>query len=140
MAEIFSLTVASRLEHLGEISDFIAQAAHASGLSDNQVYDVQMAVDEACTNVVVHAYHGRSDGTIDIVCETRGKNFVVTIQDFGERFNPKKIAPPKTRDPLSKRNIGGLGLFFMRKMMDKVEFDFSSKHGNRLTMTKKIKK
>ncbi len=99
-----------------------------------------MSVVEASTNVVAHAYHGRSDGTIDIVCETRGKNFVVTIQDFGERFNPKKIAPPKTRDPLSKRNIGGLGLFFMRKMMDKVEFDFSSKHGNRLTMVKKIKK
>lgn len=140
MADRFSLTVDSRVQRLSQIADFVEQAASASGLNDDQVYDVQMAVDEACTNVIEHAYHGRGDGTIDIACEKRSKDFVVTIQDFGERFNPKKIAPPQTRDPLSKRNIGGLGIFFMRKLMDKVDFDFSSKHGNRLTMVKKIRK
>jgi serine/threonine-protein kinase RsbW len=140
MADMFSLSVDSRVQRLSQIADFIEQAARASGLNDAQVYDVQMAVDEACTNVIEHAYHGRGDGMIDIVCEKRGKDFIVTIQDFGERFNPKKIAPPRTRAPLLGRNIGGLGIFFMRKLMDKVDFDFSSKHGNRLTMVKKIRK
>jgi serine/threonine-protein kinase RsbW len=139
MTQKFSLTVDSRLERLSEIADFIEIASRESGLDDNQIYDVQMAVDEACTNVIEHAYRGRSDGTIDIGCEKRGKEFIVTIQDFGERFDPKKISRPRTRDPLSKRNIGGLGIFFMHKMMDKVKFDFSSGHGNRLTMVKKIK-
>ena len=139
MSERFSLTTNSRLERLCEIADFVEDAARACGLSDNQVCDVQMAVDEACTNVIEHAYHGKPDGTIDIVCERRGKDFVVTIQDFGERFDPKKVAHPKTRVPLSARGVGGLGLFFMRKMMDRVEFDFSSRRGNRLTMVKKIK-
>ena len=55
-------------------------------------------------------------------------------------FDPKKVAKPRTRDPLSRRNIGGLGIFFMHKMMDRVKFDFSSGNGNRLTMVKKIKK
>jgi serine/threonine-protein kinase RsbW len=140
MPQQFSLTTDSRLERLCEIADFIEDAARACGLKDNQVCDVQMAVDEACTNVIEHAYHGKPDGTIDIVCGRRGNDFVVAIQDFGEHFNPKKVAPPKTRAPLSARSIGGLGLFFMHKMMDRVEFDFSSKHGNRLTMVKKIKK
>ncbi len=139
MARPFSLTVNSHVEHLTEIAEFIAQAARASGLDEDQVYDVQMAVDEACTNVIQHAYHGRSDGTIDITCEKQGKEFVVTIQDYGDPFNPKKVARPRTREPLSRRNIGGLGLFFMHKMMDRVKFDFSP-HGNRLTMMKKIKR
>jgi serine/threonine-protein kinase RsbW len=140
MADKYSLTVDSRLERLGEIANFIELAARQSDLNDDQVYDVQMAVDEACANVIEHAYHGRANGTIDIRCEKRGKEFVVTIQDFGERFDPKKVAPPRTRDPLSKRNVGGLGLFFMHKMMDKVKFEFATGTGNRLTMVKKIKK
>jgi len=139
MVQKFSLTVDSQLEHLSEIADFVELAARESGLDDNKIYEVQMAVDEACANVIEHAYHGRKDGTIDIGCERRGKEFVVTIQDFGERFDPKKVARPRTRDPLSKRNIGGLGLFFMHKMMDKVHFEFSPGSGNRLTMIKKIK-
>ena len=140
MTQKFSLTVDSRLERLSEIAEFVELAARESGLNEDQVYDVQMAVDEACANVIEHAYRGRTDGTIDITCEKRDKEFVVTIQDLGERFDPKRVARPRTRDPLSKRNIGGLGLFFMRKMMDKVTFEFSSGSGNRLTMVKKIKK
>ncbi|MDE3089998.1 MAG: ATP-binding protein [Chloroflexota bacterium] len=140
MTQKYSLTVESRLERLSEIAEFAQAAARDSGLNEDQVYEVQMAIDEACANVIEHAYRGRPDGTLRIECEKRGKEFVVTIQDSGARFDPRKVERPRTRDPLSKRNIGGLGLFFMRKMMDKVEFDFSTRHGNRLTMVKKIKR
>lgn len=140
MSQQFSLSVSSQVENLPEIADFIEQAARSSGLNENQIYDVQMAVDEACTNVIQHAYHGRKDGTMEITCEQRGKEFVVVIQDFGEPFDPNKVSKPRTRDPLSRRNIGGLGIFFMHKLMDRVSFDFSSGNGNRLTMVKKIKR
>jgi anti-sigma regulatory factor (Ser/Thr protein kinase) len=140
MSQKYSLSVTSQFDRLAEIADFVADAACACGLNEAQTYDVQMAVDEACTNVIEHAYRGKPGGAIQIACEKRGKEFVVTIQDFGARFDPKKVESPKTDDPLSKRRIGGLGLFFMRKLMDRVEFDFESGRGNRLTMTKKIKK
>lgn len=139
MSTIYSLTVNSQFERLAEIGDFITDAACALGLNEEQTYDVQMAVDEACTNIIEHAYHGRPDGTIHIACEKRGNEFVVTIQDFGERFDPRQVRPPRTRAPLSKRRIGGLGLFFMHKLMDRVQFDFESGRGNRLTMVKKIR-
>jgi serine/threonine-protein kinase RsbW len=140
MSQKFSLIVTSQVERLAEIADFVEDAACACGLNDEQTHDVQMAVDEACTNVIEHAYRGKPDGTIDIVCDKRGNEFIVTISDFGARFDPKKIELPKTHTPLSKRRIGGLGLFFMRKLMDRVTFDFASGRGNRLTMVKKIKK
>lgn len=139
MSQRYSLTVSSQVDHLSQIASFVEQAAQASGMNSEQVYDVQMAVDEACTNVIEHAYHGRGDGTIDITCEQRDKDFVITIRDFGDRFDPRKVARPRTHDPLSRRNIGGLGLFFMNKLMDHVKFEFT-RNGNLLTMVKKIKK
>lgn len=140
MPERFSLSVDSRLERLGEIGEFVGRVARGWGLDEKQTYDVQMAIDEACSNVIQHAYGGKPNGTLDITIEKRGKDFVVTIRDQGKPFDPKTVARPKTKAPLSERNIGGLGLFFMYKLMDRVEFDFSSKRGNSLTMAKKIKK
>ncbi|MBI4788496.1 MAG: ATP-binding protein [Chloroflexi bacterium] len=140
MNQPFSLSVKSQVENLAEIADFVEQAASASGLNEKQIYDVQMAVDEACTNVIEHAYHGWREGTIDLTCEQRGKEFVVVIQDWGDPFDPSKVAKPRTHESLARRHVGGLGLFFMRKLMDRVEFDFSSGQGNRLTMVKKIKR
>lgn len=125
---------------MAEIADFVERAARASGLNDDQIYDVQMAVDEACTNIIQHAYHGRKTGTIDLVCEARGKEFVITIRDQGDAFDPTKVARPNVNHPLSRRNVGGLGLFFMNKLMDRIEFQFSPQQGNLLTMVKKIKK
>ncbi len=139
MAQRYSLTVDSRLERLSDISDFIENAASRCGMNEKQIYDVQMAVDEACSNVIQHAYGGKPTGKIDLVCEKRGNEFVVTIRDFGKPFDPKMVAKPQVNAPLSERNIGGLGLFFIHKLMDDVKFDFSSK-GNTLTLIKKIKK
>ena len=99
-----------------------------------------MAVDEASTNVIKHAYLGRPDGKIEITCESNASDFTVTIRDWGKHFKPSQVARPKTTDPLHRRKIGGLGLFFMYKMMDRVEFSFSNDEGNVLVMTKKLKK
>ena len=140
MSDRNSLQVNSQLERLGEIADFIQHAAQDAGLDDAQMYDVQMAVDEACANVIEHAYRGKPNGKIEIECKKKGKELVVTIRDYGKPFDPKKVAAPKTDAPLSERNIGGLGLFFMHKLMDRVEFSFSRKDGNVLTMAKKTNK
>ncbi len=140
MAQRYTLTVDSRLERLSEIGNFIEDAASRCGMTDKQVYDVQMAVDEACTNVIEHAYGGKKSGKIDITCEKRGSDLVVTIRDYGKPFDPDQVEQPKTNAPLSERNIGGLGLFFIHKLMDRVKFDFSSGRGNTLTLVKKIKK
>lgn len=139
MAQKYSLTINSQFERLAEVADFIADAACACGLNEDQTHETQMAVDEACTNVIEHAYRGKPDGTLEITCERRGQEFIVTLRDFGARFDPRAVRAPKTSEPLAKRRIGGLGLFFMRKLMDRVEFDFESGRGNRLTMVKKIK-
>lgn len=135
----FHLAITSELANLGAVADFIAEAGYASGLSEKQVCDVQMAVDEAVTNVMQHAYRGRSDGRIWIDCEQNGGEFSVEIHDFGAAFDVSKIPAPRTRGTLARRAIGGLGVYFMRKLMDRVEFSSDARDGNRVRMVKRIK-
>jgi serine/threonine-protein kinase RsbW len=133
------LTISGELSNLGVVADFIAQSARGSGLDERDTYYVQMATDEAVTNVIQHAYRGRRDGRIDVTCERRRDEFIVEIQDFGKPFDPAHVRTPRVKGPLSRRTIGGLGIFFMKKLMDSVEFSRDTERGNRVRMVKRIR-
>lgn len=134
----FSLEITSDMANLTVVADFIATAGRQVRLTEKQFDDIQMAVDEAVTNVMEHAYAGRRDGEIFIRCTSDGREFFVEIRDSGKPFDPSTIKLPDTHSPLSKRSIGGLGIFFMRKLMDRVEF-VREPHGNITRLTKKLK-
>lgn len=124
----------SNLEH---VSDFILDVARQCNLTDKQTDHVQMALDEAVTNVMEHAYNGRTDGEIHITCTADARALQIEIRDQGDPFNPDDIQEPDITTPLAERSIGGLGVFFMRKLMDRVEF--SRKGNTNVTrMTKKL--
>lgn len=136
MPEDLELTVASDLGNLARIAEFVAAAAARLGLNEQQTFEVQMAVDEACANVMEHAYGPGQAGEIQIRCETAGDDLVVTIRDQGRPFDPSLVPAPDLSCPLSERQIGGLGLYFMRRLMDRLEFHFNAT-GNELRMYKR---
>ncbi len=141
MEQPLHLVVPGRFDRLAEISAFITQAAHAAGLNDDEVFHVEMAVDEACSNIIEHAYVAQT-GDIDLACRSPVVGqFEVVIRDFGEPFNPEKVPPPavSTQADLDDLSEGGLGLYFMRKLMDEVRFEFVPGQGNILTMLKRTK-
>ena len=96
-----------------------------------------LAVNEACMNVMEHAYGGRADGQITIECQVTARELRIEIRDRGESFDPGTIQEPDIHSPLSERSIGGLGVFFMRKLMDEVEFT-RDRRGNITRMTKTL--
>lgn len=126
------------MSNLARVADFVADAARKTKISQRQSDDIQMAVDEAVTNVMEHAYAGRTNGHISIQLEIDAKAILVEIRDQGHAFNPKKVKKPNVNSPLSERSIGGLGIFFMKKLMDKVEFT-RDETGNITRMFKKLK-
>jgi serine/threonine-protein kinase RsbW len=136
--ELYLLDITSDMANLERVAEFIADIARKSNLTQKQSDDVQMAVDEAVTNIMEHAYAGQSDGIIWIKCRVNEKEFFVEIRDAGKAFDGKKVKKPNTKSPLSERSIGGLGVFFMKKLMDKVEFT-RDRAGNITRMTKKLK-
>lgn len=136
--EIAELTVNSDLDGLPQVIDFVRQACMAAGMSDDAIFACELATDEACTNIIEHAYDGRDDGLIRVSCWVDAGVFVVQFLDQGATFDPSKVREPLLTEVLADRPLGGLGMHFMRSLMDEVRFDFDPVAGNLLTMTKRF--
>jgi len=134
----FKLRVNSEMKNLTAISDMVLVFAKQAALSDDDTFAVQMAVDEACANVIEHAYRGRPDGMVSIEGSLTDDVVVLTIRDRGQPFDPQAVPRPDLAAPLSKRHEGALGLYLMEKLMDEVRFEFDAIKGNKLTMKKKV--
>ncbi len=118
------LTLLARFKYLDKVRSFAEEYASQCGLGSAETYQVQMAVDEAFTNIVEHAYGGECDETIECACEVTAEGLVITMRDCGVPFDPDQIPDPDLKASLQDRQIGGLGLFFIRQYMDDVEFLF----------------
>jgi serine/threonine-protein kinase RsbW len=123
-------------EQLDEIREFVGAAALDAGMDNKEIYAVQLATDEACTNVIEHAYGGERNGQIEITCHVQDGTLTVMIHDHGKSFDPNQVPEPNLNADLSKRRIGGLGIYLMRKLMDEVSYEASTETGNTLTLLK----
>jgi anti-sigma regulatory factor (Ser/Thr protein kinase) len=129
---------AAKFEFLDEIREFVGDVARKNGFTDKEVYNIQLATDEAASNIVEHAYEGVADGLIEISCGYRSNAITIILVDHGEPFDPSDVPAPDLKADLSDRKIGGLGLFLMRKLMDEVHYDAEPrKNRNTLTMIKR---
>lgn len=137
MASKNELTVVGNFENLARISHFIEQAAAGAGLDERSVYAMQMAVDEACTNIIEHAYGGEGQGDLRLICTAKKDGLQVVIYDQGTPFDPAQVPELDTEAPLHERQAGGMGLFFIRKLVDQVEFKFGTPQGNQLILFKR---
>lgn len=131
-----TVTFPGRFESLPKISELVVQAAKDAGLNSSAVYAVDLAVDEACTNIIEHAYGGEGHGDIQCTCDVTGDGLTVTLRDRGKPFDPTKVRSPKLKTKLSGLKVGGAGIFLMKKMMDEVRFESSPGSGNVLILVK----
>ncbi len=136
MAEVRELSVDGRYESIPAVVAFVAKAAEAAGLDGDATFHCSMAVDEACTNIIEHAYGGQDGGVIEITCTIEPGVCTIRIVDYGQPFDPAAVPMPQAGQSLDQIRPGGIGLHLMRKMMDQVEFQFTEGR-NILTMIKK---
>jgi serine/threonine-protein kinase RsbW len=114
----------ARFENLDHVRDFVAGLAERCGLEPAAVYAVQLAVDEAFSNIIEHAYGGESDETIECTGQISGNELIITLRDCGKSFDPASVPNPDLEAELEEREVGGLGLYFIRQLMDDIQFDF----------------
>jgi serine/threonine-protein kinase RsbW len=126
----------TKYEALDDMREFVRQAAEDAGMDDGDIYAVQLAVDEACSNIIEYACHGRCDEQIEITCTTSGDRLTVMIRDHGEPFDPASAPAPDLDADLENRPVGGLGIFLMRQLMDEIRYERLGESGNVLTLVK----
>lgn len=109
---------------LDPLRDFVGSQAEAAGLENSDIYKVQLAVDEAFSNIVDHAFGGECLKDVECTCKISEDGLTVLLLDCGKPFDPNTIPDPDLSASLEERDIGGLGLYFMHQYMDEVEFTF----------------
>lgn len=132
------LTVSSALHDLPLVINFVRRCCRTAGLSEDASFACELAADEACSNIMEHAYSGRSDGVIHVACWVAGQCFVLRFRDHGRTFDPARVQKPTLDADLLDRPVGKLGIHIMRSLMDDVRYEFDAVEGNTLTMSKAI--
>ena len=133
---VLALRLASRVDQLRKIREAVREAAESCGCSAECAADVVMAVDEACQNVIRHAYRDDPGGAIELEIMRCGEDLVVYVQDSAPAVDPEEVKP---RD-LDEIRPGGLGTHLIREMMDSADFiRLQSGRGNLLRMVKRIR-
>lgn len=118
----YTLQVPSSTRHLEQVRQFVARHAAAAQFPEEAVEAFKIAVDEACTNVIKHAYKGNETHLIDIAVIVDPDRFTVRIRDQGEAFRPEEYQAPDIFKMARKRRAGGFGVHIMRRLMDHVEY------------------
>ena len=133
-----SRTFPSRTEQLLEVRQFVSEAAREFGFDDEEVANIALAVDEACTNIIKHAYQYARDKEIQITVNRAHDVFEVRITDEGRPFDPAHLRTPNLQDHLTHYRKGGLGVYLMRRLMDAVEYNIKPGSRNEVRMVKNL--
>jgi len=131
-AKTIELHLTSNPEMLRVLRAAVQQMCGLAGFAKVDCSKITLAVDEACTNVIKHAYKNRAGLPILVLLKISETHLEVTVQDYGE---PAKIESIKPR-PLEEIRPGGLGVYIIRSVMDEVAYSHLPDIGNRLVMTK----
>jgi serine/threonine-protein kinase RsbW len=128
---------AGRFENLAQIDEFTRQFASGCGFAPDAVYMIETAVDEACSNIIEHAYKGADIGEIECRLLANSAGLTITLIDRGKPFDPTLTSPPDINAPLEDRDTHGLGIFMFRKIMDEVNYRHMPDGANILTLVKR---
>lgn len=142
MTFLGELRVQARQENLRLISHFVQGVGQRLSLSDRALFDLELAVEEAATNIIQHAYPGERKGHLLISANETGDFVQVTLTDWGVPLDPSKVKPFDINAPVEARIKGGMGLHFIHALMDSVERTTSVELGqpNTLKLVKLIER
>lgn len=131
-----TLHIESRTERLIDVREFVSAAAREFGFPDDEVSKIALAVDEACTNIIKHAYKNDPTKRITVNVRSRGVRLEIAISDTGAGFSPDRVQSPDMKEYLSHYRHGGLGIYLMKSLMDKVEYKIDTGRRNEVLLTK----
>ncbi len=134
----YKLTLKNKIEEIQKITMALEQLEAEWELPDKVIMNMNLALEEVVSNVIFYAFEADTEHKIDIHFELKDKKLLVHIIDDGVAFNPIKTPPPNDlAKKAEERNIGGLGIYFVKNFMDDLAYK-REQHKNILTLIKQI--
>ena len=132
-----TLALPAVLENLEPMLDFMVASAKAAGFEKEFLGKIRLVGEEALVNIINYAYPG-AQGAMEVQCGNDGKGvYVIRIMDNGVPFDPFAKPDPDITAPVEEREIGGLGIFLIRQIMDTANYRRENNR-NIMTLEKKL--
>lgn len=121
MTVLTSLRMSAKLDNLGTFIGSLSNCAKAQGFEEEKVSRMELAAEEALVNVFRYAYP-EAPGDVEMTCKLEENRFTIEIVDSGIPFDVTATPDPKVTGGAHEREPGGLGIFFIKKVMDEVRY------------------
>ena len=121
MKTLLSLVLPAKLDNLDEAMKSVSGCAMAQGFDSKRSNEIKLAVEEAFVNICHYSYPTKT-GEVGIICRIEDNHFIIEISDSGIPFDITKRADPDINAATETREIGGLGIFLIKKLMDRVTY------------------
>lgn len=132
----YKLKIPSQTKNLELIRNFVGEVARKVGFEGNEIDKIELAVDEACTNVIQHAYKRQEGKDIDVAVKLDYQKLTIVVTDKGDTFTPDQVEIPDLEKYLAELRVGGLGIYLMKSLMDEVEYESGPEGENQVRMVK----
>ena len=131
-----TISVSNATENLSKVREFVTEVMREGNVNREDENRVILAVDEAVSNIIEHAFEHSLKTTIRIEVDVDDKRCQVVILDSGAQFDPLSITPPDLEEHIRAGKQRGLGIFLMRQVMDEVQYHYKAGEENVLTLVK----
>jgi len=122
MHVLSTIKLPAKLDNLYKFMDVVSRCAKEQGFPQNRINDIELAMEEALVNIFNYAYKDNT-GAAEVTCSIdNDKRFIVDIIDSGIPFNVLSHKDPDLTSDISEREIGGLGVFLMKKLTDDIQY------------------
>jgi serine/threonine-protein kinase RsbW len=136
----FTLHVPSSTENLVLIREFVSTVGAQAGLEESDIGKLELAVDEACANVIEHAYGHDLTKEVIVRATFDDETLRIDVEDTGKGFDPKSVPSEELERLVQERKSGGLGMRLMKSLMDEVHYEIAPGQKNELHMLKRLRK
>ena len=136
----FLLTVPSSTENPVLMREFVNAVGQQTSLDEADVGRLELAVDEACANVIEHAYDHDDTQELVVRASFDRETIHIVVEDEGRGFDPGSVPQERLERPIAGRGSGGLGMRLIKSLMDEVRYEFVPGGKNELQMLKRIRR
>jgi anti-sigma regulatory factor (Ser/Thr protein kinase) len=115
-----NILINNNLSEIERLSKAVAEFGEKNNLSSEVIYDVRLALEEVVSNIINYGFEDNYEHQISIEMNLQGETLTMKIKDDGKPFNPLEVKSTNLEKPFDEREIGGMGIYIVRKLMDKI--------------------